>query len=80
MVLLEKKNKLIYNIEKKIFLFDVKKYKIEDQVKSDLAILLMNLMDDRETILISQEKYIEKLSVENNNLILENFLCKNIYI
>ena len=40
----------------------------------------MNLMDDRETILISQEKYIEKLSVENNNLILENFLCKNIYI
>ena len=80
MVLLEKKNKLIYNIEKKIFLFDVKKYKIEDQVKSDHTIILMNLMDDKETILISHEKYIEKLSVENNNLILENFLCKNIYI
>jgi len=79
-VLLEKKNKLIFNIEKNIYLLSTKNYKLEDQVTTDHSIILMNLMDDKETILISHAKYIEKLSIENNKLFLENFLVKNVYM
>ena len=40
----------------------------------------MNLMDDKETILISRESSIEKLTIEKNKLKLENFLSSDVHI
>ena len=71
---LENKNKLIYNINNKIYLLNTKNYKIEDQIESKCCFYLMNLMEDKETILLSHENYIEKLSIEKDKLILELFL------
>ena len=74
------KNKLIFGTINTIFLFNTKKYKIEDQIESDSEILFLNLMDDKETILISHENSIEKLIIENDKLKLEHFLSTNIHI
>ena len=40
----------------------------------------MNLMEDKETILISHENSIEKLTIEKDKLKLQNFLSENIHI
>ena len=74
------KNKLIFNSDKKIFLFNTKLYKIDDKIEIDNKIIFMNLMDDKETILISHENSIEQLKIENNKLKLENFLSKNVHM
>ena len=74
------RNDLIFNTINKIFLFNTKKYKIEDEIESDSKILFLNLMDDKETILISHENSIEQLKIENNKLKLENFLSKNVHM
>ena len=62
------RNNLIFNTINKIFLFNTKKYKIEDEIESDSKILFLNLMDDKETILISHENSIEQLKIENEKL------------
>ena len=59
---------------------DNKTYKIVQHIESEHKIRLMNLMDDKKTILMSHDRYNEKLTLVNNKLILENFLIKNIYI
>ena len=79
-ILLENERKLIFNIEKKIFLINTKTYKPLQQIESDSKIILMNLMEDKETILISHDRYIEKLRIMNDKLILEDFIKKNVYI
>ena len=61
-------------------MFNTKTYKIVDQIKSDSKILFLNLMDDKETILISHEDSIEELIIENDKLKLELFLSTNIHI
>ena len=79
-ILLENRNKLIFNIDKKIFLFNTNNCKIEHQIESSSKIILLNLMEDKETILISHKDNIEKLKIENGKLILQEFLSKvNIY-
>ena len=79
-ILFPNEKKLIFNSDKKIFLFNTKLYKIEDKIESDNKIIFMNLMDDKQTILISHANSIEKLTIENNKLKLENFLSENIHI
>ena len=79
-ILFPDKDKLIFNSNKKIFLFDIKLYKIDDNIESDKKIIFMNLMDDKETILISHEDSIEKLTMEKCKLKLENFLSDNVHI
>ena len=53
---------------------------IEDKIESNDEIIFMNLMDDKETILISHKNSIEKLTIENGKLKLENFLSKHVHI
>ena len=72
--ILEKRKKLIFNIKKKLYMIDNEKFILEDKIESRLDILLINLMKDKETILISHPNSIEKLKIENNKIILENFL------
>ena len=79
-ILFPNKNKLIFNIRDKIFLLNTKIYKIEDQIESGSKILFLNLMNDKETILISHENSIEKLIIENDKLRLDNYLTEDIYI
>ena len=80
-ILLENKKKLIFNIDNKIFLLNTHNYKIEHQIESSSDIILLNLMEDKETILISHSNNIEKLKIENGKLILQQFLSKvHIYI
>ena len=74
------RNNLIFNTTNKTPLFNTKKYKIEDEIESDSKILFLNLMDDKETILISHENSIEQLKIENDKLKLENFLSKNVHM
>ena len=79
-ILFPNENRLIFNSNQKIFLFNTKTYVIEDKIESDTEIIFMNLMDDKETILISHENFIEKLIIENYKLKLEKFLSFNVYI
>ena len=79
-ILFPNENRLIFNSKEKIFLFNTKINVIEDKIESDTEIFFMNLMDDRETILISHKNSIEKLIIENGKLKLENFLIDDVHI
>ena len=78
-IILEKRKKLIFNIKNNIYMVNMEKFIQEDEIESNLSIKLINLMKDKETILISCSSSIKKLRIENNKLILENFL-ENIII
>ena len=79
-LLFPNRNKIIFNTINKIFLLNTKIYKIEDEIESESKILFLNLMDDKETILISHENSIEELIIENDKLKLKDFLSTNVHI
>ena len=79
LLVLEKINKIIFYSKKKIYLFNLKNYSYENQISEDY-IFSLNLMKNKETILVSQFQKIRKLKIENNKIILEDYLCNiNIY-
>ena len=79
-ILFPNEKKIIFNSNEKIFLFNTKLNIIEDKLESDTEIIFMNLMDNKETILISHKDFIEKLTMENCKLKLEKFLSNRVYI
>ena len=73
-IFLKEKEKIIFNTNQNIFLINVIDYKTEHKIISDDIILSLNLMDDKETILISYPESIKKLKINNDKMIIENFL------
>lgn len=78
-IILEKLNKIIFNTKENIYLLNSKDFSNEDQIKLDLPIISVNLMNDKETILVCFSKSIQKLKINQNKIILEDFLS-DIYI
>ena len=73
LLILEKLNKIIVYSENKLFLFNPKNYKIQNEIKSKNGIISLNLMKDN-TILVSHPESISKLKIENNKMMLENYI------
>ena len=73
---LEKKNKIIFYSDETIYLFNLKNFAFEDQINSGSYILALNLMKDKETILVSHGGAIRKLNIEDNKMKLENYLLR----
>ena len=65
LLILEKLNKIIVYSENKLFLFNPKNYKIQNEIESKNDIISLNLMKDN-TILVSHPESISKLKIENN--------------
>lgn len=71
---LEKQKKiLVYSFEK-IYLLNSKNYAIESELNSNKEIISLNLLKDNETILVSNNKAIQKLKIENKKLVLEDYI------
>ena len=73
-LILDKSNKLIFNTENNIYLLNMDNYLLEDKTQTEDYILLMNLMNKEEMILISFPNSIKKLEIENNKIIIQDFL------
>ena len=73
-LLLNKMKKMIIYSKDKIILINSKNFLYEDEICSDKPIISLNLMKDKKTILVSYRVSIKKLKIENNKMILEDYL------
>jgi len=72
-ILLKNQNKIIFNTSKNIFLLNNKNYLIEDKIETNDNILSINFIEEK-MILISFKNSIKKLKIENDKIMIENFL------
>ena len=72
-IFLKKQNKIIFNTSQNIFLLNNKNYSIEDKIEIKDTILSLNLIEE-EKILISFENSIKQLKIENDKIIIKEFL------
>ena len=73
-IILKKQKKLLFNIGTHIYMINTQKYITEDNINSKKKIILMNLMNDNKTILLSHLHSISILQIENNKLKLKDFI------
>ena len=76
---LEKINKVIAYSKFIIYLINPVDSSLGNKITTDRYIISLNLMKDKETILVSFENLIRKLTIKNNALLLEDYL-KNVKI
>ena len=72
-ILLKRQNKIIFNTSQNIVLLNNKNYIIQDKIQTKDNIKSMNLIG-KEMILISFKNSIKKLKIENDKIIIEDFL------
>ena len=71
---LEKMDKFIFYSYFYLFLFNAKNFSFQHQIKINTEIFSLQLMKDKETLLLSEEKSIKRVKIENNILIIEEFI------
>ena len=74
LIFLNEKKKIIFNTKQNIFLLNTNNYKTEHKIISNDTILSLNLLNDKETILISYPDSIKKLKINNDKMIIEDFI------
>ena len=72
-IILKNQNKIIFNTSQNIFLLNNKNYSIKDKIETKDNILSLNLVDE-EIILISFNNSIKQLKIENDKIIIEDYL------
>ena len=75
----EKKNKIIVYSENRIFLLNTLNFAYESKIECDYEIISIILMKDNETILVSHETGINKLMIEDNKIVIKDYL-KNVSV
>jgi len=63
---LEKMDKFIFYSYFYLFLFNAKNFSFQHQIKINTEIFSLQLMKDKETLLLSEEKSIKRVKIENN--------------
>ena len=76
---LEKMDKFIFYSKLYLFLFNAKNFSFQHQIKDNAGILSLQLMKDKETLLLSEEKSIKRVKIENNILVIKEFINYIIY-
>ena len=76
---LEKMDKFIFYSKLYLFLFKAKNFSFQHQIKNNDEILSLQLMKDKETLLLSEEKSIKRVKIENNILVIKDFINYIIY-
>ena len=65
---------IISYTENEIFLLNMRDFSYESTVKSDKPILLLNLMKDKKTIIVSHKNSLSKLIIKKNLMTLEKYI------
>ena len=72
-------DKFIFYSKLYLFLFNAKNFSFQHQIKNNDEILSLQLMKDKETLLLSEEKSIKRVKIENNILVIKDFINYIIY-
>ena len=73
-VFINNQKKIIFNAGKNLLLFNNKNYSFEDKIEINEDILSINLIKEKEMILISFKNSIKKININNNKIKIEDFL------
>jgi len=73
-IFLEKMDKFIFYSNFYLFLFNAKNLSFQNEINNNDEILSLHLMKDKETLLLSEEKSIKRVKIENNIFIIKEFI------